>query len=97
VGNALDATAGQPQGVSVSTAKVRGDARAAVRITVADTGKGMSKQELDQAFEGFYTTKPDGTGLGLSIVRRLVLDAGGSLKVETKPGQGTKVHVELPA
>jgi two-component system, NtrC family, nitrogen regulation sensor histidine kinase NtrY len=97
VGNALDATAGKAEGVSVSTSSVAEDGRTMVRVTVADTGKGMSKRELDQAFEGFYTTKPGGTGLGLSIVRRLVLDAGGSLKVETKPGQGTRVHVELPA
>ena len=64
--------------------------------TVADTGKGMTKDQLEKAFGGFYTTKPGGTGLGLSIVRRLVLDAGGSLRVETKPGAGSKFIVELP-
>src|SRR5256886_13357715 len=49
-----------------------------VRITVADTGKGMTQDELNRAFDDFYTTKPGGTGLGLSIVRRLVLDANRS-------------------
>jgi len=41
------------------------------RIAVSDTGRGMSKSELDRAFDEFYTTKLSGTGLGLSIVRRL--------------------------
>ena len=64
-----------------------------VRMTVADTGPGMSRAELDRAFDDFYTTKAGGTGLGLSIVRRLVLDLGGALRVETEPGEGTRVIV----
>src|SRR5207237_895987 len=59
--------------------------RSFVRSTVADTGRGMSREELARAFDDFYTTKPDGTGLCLSIVRRLVLDANGALRVETAP------------
>ena len=98
VGNALDALEDHPGGgsVTISTAPVAADGRPAARITVADTGKGMTKDQLEKAFGGFYTTKPGGTGLGLSIVRRLVLDAGGSLRVETKPGAGSKFIVELP-
>ena len=68
-----------------------------VRMTVADTGPGMTRAELDRAFDDFHTTKPDGTGLGLSIVRRLVLDLGGALRIETEPGAGTRAMVELPA
>jgi signal transduction histidine kinase len=67
-----------------------------VRITVADTGRGMTQAELERAFDSFYTTKPGGTGLGLSVVRRLVLDANGSLRVETEPGKGSTFIVELP-
>ena len=67
-----------------------------ITITVADTGKGMTKAELDRAFEDFHSTKPGGTGLGLSIVRRLVLDANGVLRVETQPGAGSRFIVELP-
>src|SRR6267143_2484272 len=96
VGNALDALEGGSGSVTISTAAVGADGRPAVHITVADTGRGMTKQQLEQAFDGFYTTKPGGTGLGLSIVRRLVLDAGGSLRVETKPGAGSTFIVELP-
>ena len=57
----------------------------------------MTRAELDRAFEDFYTTKEGGTGLGLSIVRRLVLDLGGILRVDTEPGTGTRVTIELPA
>jgi signal transduction histidine kinase len=70
---------------------------ARVRIIVADTGPGMTRKQLDQAFDDFYTTKPEGTGLGLSIVRRLILDLTGTLRVETSPGAGTSVIIDLPA
>jgi signal transduction histidine kinase len=56
----------------------------------------MSREQLDRAFDDFYTTKPHGTGLGLSIVRRLVMDLDGSLRVETEPGAGTRVILEFP-
>ncbi|HEY7637937.1 MAG TPA: HAMP domain-containing sensor histidine kinase [Gemmatimonadales bacterium] len=97
VGNALDSLAARPEGgVVVSTESLIRDG-AQVRVVVADTGAGMSRAELDRAFEDFYTTKEGGTGLGLSIVRRLVLDLGGVLRVDTEPGTGTRVTIELPA
>jgi len=68
----------------------------AVRLTVADTGRGMTQEELGRIFEDFYTTTPGGTGLGLSIVRRLVGDLGGRLEIESEPGVGTRVTVDLP-
>ena len=67
-----------------------------MRVTVADTGPGMSRAQLDRAFDDFFTTKEGGTGLGLSIVRRLVLDLGGTLRIDTEPGAGTRAIVELP-
>jgi signal transduction histidine kinase len=67
-----------------------------VRVCVSDTGPGMTAEELDRAFQDFYTTKPGGTGLGLTVVRRLVTDLGGTLKVQTEPGAGTTVVVTLP-
>ena len=99
VGNAVDSVAGQAGGtVTVTTEPIGGDGDTArVRITVADTGPGMTRKQLDQAFDDFYTTKPGGTGLGLSIVRRLILDLAGTLRVETSPGTGTSVVIELPA
>jgi signal transduction histidine kinase len=97
VGNAVDSLAGRSDGaVTVSTEAVGSPGAAQVRVTVADTGPGMSRAELERAFDDFHTTKAGGTGLGLSIVRRLVLDLGGALRIETEPGAGTRAIVELP-
>jgi two-component system, NtrC family, nitrogen regulation sensor histidine kinase NtrY len=97
VGNAVDSVAGQSDGVvTVGTEAIGGAESAQVRVTVTDTGPGMSRAELDRAFDDFHTTKAGGTGLGLSIVRRLVLDLGGALRIETAPGAGTRAIVELP-
>jgi signal transduction histidine kinase len=92
VSNAVDSLEGKNGTVMVTTERGNG----MVRIAISDTGRGMSKTELDKAFDDFHTTKPGGTGLGLSIVRRLVLDSNGSLKVETEPGQGSTFIVEIP-
>jgi signal transduction histidine kinase len=98
VGNAADAAAGRDGGrVTVSTDRSSRDGKGSVvRVRVADTGPGMTRAELDRAFDDFHTTKPGGTGLGLSIVRRLVLDMGGSLRIDTEPGAGTRATVEIP-
>ena len=98
VGNAVDSLADRTDGtVTIATEAVDGAGAAQVRITVSDTGPGMSRTELARAFDDFHTTKAGGTGLGLSIVRRLVLDLGGALRIETAPGSGTRAIVELPA
>jgi signal transduction histidine kinase len=87
----LDAAGGE---VTIATARAP---NGGVRIIVVDTGRGMSKEELDHAFDDFFTTKADGTGLGLSVVRRLTTDLNGSVRVESAPGQGTAFTIELPA
>ena len=69
----------------------------AVRVEIADTGRGMSEQELDRAFDDFYTTKADGTGLGLSVVRRLTADMNAALRVTSQPGRGTTFTIDFPA
>ena len=97
VANAVDSLEGKPGEVIVSADHHAHAAQPMIRITVADSGRGMSEAELGRAFDDFYTTKPNGTGLGLSVVRRLVADLGGALRVETEPGVGTQVVIELPA
>lgn len=67
-----------------------------VRVMVADTGRGMSEQELARAFDDFHTTKAGGTGLGLSVVRRLTADLQADLRVESAPGRGTTFIIDLP-
>ncbi len=73
--------------------------RPSVQIDVADTGSGISPEALARVFEPFFTTKPvgKGTGLGLSQVHGFVTQAGGEVALDSKPGQGTRVRLILPA
>ncbi len=70
-----------------------------VRVSVRDTGEGMSAETLTQAFEPFFTTKElgKGTGLGLSQVYGFARQSGGVAIVQSKPGEGTTVTLYLPA
>jgi signal transduction histidine kinase/CheY-like chemotaxis protein len=70
-----------------------------VVLTVADTGTGIDPELTERIFEPFFTTKPpeQGTGLGLSQVYGLCAQAGGTARVESKPGLGTCVSLYLPA
>ncbi len=97
VGNAMDSLTTDDGTVTISTELIEQGSARAVRLAVADTGRGMTREELDLAFGDFYTTKPGGTGLGLSVVRRLVADLGGTLRVTTEPGTGSRFVVDLPA
>ncbi len=67
-------------------------------ITVADTGCGMSSEVRERIFEPFFTTKEigRGTGLGLSIAHGIVIATGGTISVNSRPGEGTVVDVLLP-
>ena len=64
-------------------------------IEIEDTGVGMTQEEIERSFDPFYTTKDRGTGLGLPICYGIVRSHGGEIDVESAPGQGTIVRVEL--
>ena len=66
------------------------------RVVVEDKGNGIEKGALDRIFEPFFTTKKRGTGLGLAIVKQIVEQHGGDVTVESEPGQGAKVTIDLP-
>jgi signal transduction histidine kinase/two-component SAPR family response regulator len=69
-----------------------------VRVTVADSGTGMSAEIKARVFEPFYTTKPhgQGTGLGLPMVRSMAEAAGGTVTIDSELGIGTSIHLWLP-
>ena len=76
--------------------KNRGDQ---VEITIRDNGTGIPSQVKDKIFNPFFTTKPagEGTGLGLSISHDIVVKQhGGSIEIDTEPGQFTEIRVILP-
>jgi len=84
--NAVDAMEdGGTLQVGVAAARNRSDGREGVRITVADNGSGIPREDLRQIFEPFYTTKKDtGTGLGLWVSRGIVQKHGGSIRVRSR-------------
>jgi len=69
-----------------------------VRVSVADTGSGMSEATLAKAMEPFFTTKGigKGTGLGLSMVHGLTAQSGGAMTIASEVGKGTVVNLWLP-
>lgn len=68
-----------------------------VRVSVADTGRGIAPEKLGKVLEPFYSEKGGGTGLGLAIVNRLLQLHGTELDIESQPGVGTTVTFRLPA
>ena len=69
-----------------------------VAVKVSDTGTGMSREVLDQAFDLFFTTKArdQGSGLGLATVHGIITQAGGRVQIRSEPGLGSTVTVVLP-
>ena len=69
-----------------------------LRMTISDTGMGMSQETLARAVEPFFSTKAagKGTGLGLSMVHGLAAQSGGAFRLESRPGEGTKATLWLP-
>ncbi len=93
--NAIQAT--QPGGtVTISTYFVRQGGLSAGQFVVADNGPGIPQEQIDHIFDPFFTTKESGTGLGLAIVHQIVMEHGGSISVDSKPGVGTRFLVNLP-
>jgi two-component system, cell cycle sensor histidine kinase and response regulator CckA len=96
-------------GLTIETSEVLVDDEAAtasddltpgrhVRLSVTDTGCGMSAEVAAKAFEPFFSTKEKGrgTGLGLATVYGIVREAGGSILIYSEPGQGTTVRIYWP-
>jgi signal transduction histidine kinase len=65
-------------------------------LWVEDRGAGVAAADLPHVFEPYFTTKRTGTGLGLAIARKVVEALGGTIRMESREGEGTRVEVELP-
>ncbi|HYC76498.1 MAG TPA: ATP-binding protein, partial [Planctomycetota bacterium] len=93
---ALNAIAAMPDGGRLRLFGGRDGGR--VYLETADDGVGMSEEVRENLFDPYFTTRgADGMGLGMSIVLGIVARHQGTIKVESAPGQGTRVRVELPA
>jgi signal transduction histidine kinase len=93
--NLLDNAAAATQGKGAVLLRVRLEAEQ-VWFEILDSGPGIPHEMRNRVFEPFETTKPDGVGLGLVIVHRIVSNWGGTLDLESEPGNGTRVAFCLP-
>ncbi len=95
--NAIDAMpSGGKLSVELAITAIGGKPHVTVRIK--DTGQGMDEELLEKIFEPFFSTKAvkGGAGLGLPISKKIMEDHGGSISVESKPGQGTAFSLNFP-
>ena len=67
-----------------------------VKLTVEDSGVGISEEALPKIFEPYFTTKENGTGLGLTITFKIVREHDGEITVTSRPGQGSSFTINLP-
>ncbi len=92
VKNALEALGKGERRVHIRTSSTdRG-----VEVQISDTGKGISRDDIERIFDPFFTTKVYGPGLGLTLALKIIHAHRGTVTVESKPGQGTSFTVRLP-
>lgn len=101
----LNAAAAMPSGgklnirIASAPAKTDPDGQnqtSGVEVEIQDTGQGIKEDILPKIFDPFFTTRRGGTGLGLSVVKGILEKHGGSIRVESIPGQGTVFYLFLP-
>lgn len=92
--NAIEA---MPGGGSLTVAFGPGTNKKMVRIEVADTGRGIAPDLLQRVSRSRFTTKAQGLGLGLVLAKGIIVRFGGTLSIESVPGQGAKIMIDLKA
>ncbi len=92
----INAVQAMPEGGRLRVGLARADSH--VKITVADSGHGISSEHLSKIFDPFFTTKEvgKGTGLGLTVVHGIIQEHGGSIAAKSELGQGTTFTITLP-
>jgi len=94
--NAFDAMRDSPANERVVAVRVELAAVRTVRVSVRDSGTGLTGDKLDQIFQPFYTTKRDGLGMGLSISRSIIDAHGGRLWADNNPDRGSTFYFTVP-
>jgi len=89
-----NAQAAMPKGGLLTIATNRVDNE--IRISVCDTGIGISEKNLAKIFDPYYTTKDNGTGLGLTMVFKIIREHQGEISVDSREGEGTNFEIILP-
>jgi two-component system NtrC family sensor kinase len=93
----INAGQAMPQGGTLTIATHFLGAENSVRITIEDTGTGISQENLDRIFDPFFTTKAQkGFGLGLSVTYGIIQNHGGKVDVQSTEGKGTRFSILLP-
>jgi signal transduction histidine kinase len=97
IGNALQAIEPGKGLVEIHAGYDAGSSQ--VVLTISDNGCGMDEQTLKRAFDPFFSAKPAGRrrGMGLAKALRWIEASGGSIRLESRPGQGTRAIILLPA
>jgi signal transduction histidine kinase len=91
--DAMNAVTDRPHVLRIRTAAQESEA---VRVSVRDSGIGLSPEQMDRLFDAFYSTKADGMGMGLSISRSIAEAHGGRLWAESNGGRGATFRFTLP-
>jgi signal transduction histidine kinase len=91
--NALQA---MPQGGQLVCRTRAVDHPREIEITVSDTGPGVAPKDRPHLFEPFFTTRADGTGLGLALCREIVVQHGGTVRLQPESARGATFIVTLP-
>ncbi len=94
--NSLDALATPGADISPRLLLQSEQTEDGVRVSVQDSGQGMTPEQKAQAFEPFFTAKQKGTGLGLALVHKTMREHGGEARIDSEPGQGCRVTLFFP-
>lgn len=91
----LNAIEAMPMGGTLSITIDSSDE--AVRLKIADSGRGIGEEEAKKIFEPFYTTKTQGLGLGMPYAKKIIEQHGGTISLSSTVGEGTTISISLPA
>jgi C4-dicarboxylate-specific signal transduction histidine kinase len=97
IANAQQAMVRVPSSARALTIRTSRGGGSQIVLTVDDSGPGFQADTLPQAFEPFFTTRPEGIGMGLAICRSIIEAHGGGIIAENRPEGGARIQIELSA